>query len=43
MLEIKDLCLAYLDGYIQAKVTENLHQGKVLSSDFDKVKEVAVE
>ena len=43
MLEIKDLCFAYLDGYIHAKVTEDLLQGKVLSSDLDKVKEIAVE
>ena len=38
MLEINDLAFAYLEGYIHAKVTEHLLQGKVLSSDFDKVK-----
>ena len=43
MLEIKDLAFAYLDGYIYAKVTEHLLQGKVLSSDLDKVKKIAVE
>ena len=43
MLEIKDLAFAYLDGYIHAKVTEHLLQGKVLSSDLDKIKETAVE
>lgn len=43
MLEIKDLAFAYLDGYIHAKVTEHLLQGKVLSSDLDKVKKIAVE
>lgn len=42
MLEIKDLCKAYLEGYIQSKVTECLIRGKVLSSDLDKVKEMAV-
>ena len=43
MLEIKDLALSYLEGYIHAKVTEYLLQGKVLSSDLDKIKEIAVE
>lgn len=42
MLEIKDLCRAYLEGYIQAKLTEFLICGKVLSSDLDKVKDMAV-
>lgn len=43
MLEIRDLAFAYLDGYIHAKVTEHFLQGKVLSSDLDKIKETAVE
>lgn len=43
MLEIRDLAFAYLDGYIHAKVIEHLLQGKVLSSDLDKIKETAVE
>ena len=43
MLQIKDITLAYLEGYIHAKVTEHLLQGKVLSSNFDKVKKIAVE
>ena len=42
MLEIKDIAFAYLEGYIHAKVTEHLLQGKVLSSDLDKVKKIAV-
>ncbi len=42
MLEVQDLCRAYIEGYIQAKVTEYLIRGKVLSSDLDKVKELAV-
>nr|WP_294727485.1 hypothetical protein [Prevotella sp.] len=42
MLEIEDLCRAYLDGYIQCKVTEFLLHDKVLSSDLDQVKELAV-
>lgn len=43
MLEIRDLAFAYLDGYIHAKVTEHLLQGKVLCSDLVKIKETAVE
>ena len=42
MLEVQDLCRAYIEGYIQAKVTEYLIRGKVLSSDLDKVKELTV-
>ena len=42
MLDVQDLCRAYLEGYIQAKVTECLIHGKVLSSDLDKVKDMAV-
>ena len=43
MLQIKGIAFAYLEGYIHAKVTEHLLQGKVLSSDLDKVKKIAVE
>ena len=43
MLTIKDTALFYLEGYIHAKVTEHLLQGKVLSSDFDNVKKIVVE
>lgn len=42
MLEVQDLCRAYLEGYIQAQVTEFLIHDKVLSLDLDKVKEMAV-
>ena len=42
MLEVKDLCTAYLEGYIQCKVTEYLLHDKVLSSDLDMIKEMAV-
>lgn len=42
MLNVQDLCRAYLEGYIQAKVTECLIRSKVLSSDLDKVKDMAV-
>ena len=42
MLEVKDLCTAYLEGYIQCKVSEYLLHDKVLSSDLDMIKEKAV-
>lgn len=41
MLDIRDLCKAYLEGYIHAKATEFLLSGKALSSDLDKVKDIA--
>ncbi len=42
MLDIKDSCVAFLEGYICAKLTEMFVNGKVKSSDLDKVKEMAV-
>lgn len=42
MLEFKDICLAYLEGYIYAEVTENMIRGKVPDSDLDILKEIAV-
>lgn len=42
MMEIKDLCVAFLEGYTYAKLTEALICGKVKSSDLDKVKEMTV-
>lgn len=42
MLEVKDLCTAYLEGYIQCKVAEYLLHDKVLSSELDIIKETAV-
>ena len=42
-MEIKDFCIAFLEGYICAKLTETSISGKVKSSDLDKVKEMAVE
>ena len=42
MLEVKDLCTAYLEGYIQCKVSEYLLHDKVLSSELDVIKEMAV-
>lgn len=42
MLEVKDLCTAYLEGYIQCKVTEYLLHDKVFGSELDIIKEQAV-
>ena len=42
MLEVKDLCTAYLEVYIQCKVTEYLLHDKILSSELDIIKETAV-
>lgn len=42
MLEVKDLCTAYLEGYIQCKVTVYLLHDKVLSYELDIIKEMAV-
>lgn len=42
MMEFKDLCVAFHEGYTSAKLTEMFVNGKVRSSDLDKVKEMAV-
>ena len=42
MLGVKDLCTAYLEGYIQCKVPEYLLHDKVLSFELDIIKEMAV-
>lgn len=42
MLQVNDLCIAYLEGYIQCKVTEYLLHENVLSSELDIIKEQAV-
>lgn len=42
MLQVNDLCIAYLEGYIQCKVTKYLLHEKVLSSELDIIKEQAV-
>ena len=43
MLQVNDLCIVYLEGYIQCKVTEYLLHDKVLSSELDIIKEMAKE
>ena len=42
MLDVRDLCMAYLEGYMRANVAEFMISGKMLSSDLDEIKETAV-
>lgn len=42
MIEAKDICTAYLEGYFYAKITEHLITGRIQSSDLDALKESAV-
>lgn len=43
MPEIKDICQAFFEGYVHAKATEFLLNGKILSSQLDNIKETAIE
>ena len=36
MIELEKMCLAYLEGYICAMVTNDLLSNEVLESDLDK-------
>ena len=42
MLDVRDLCMAQLEGYIRANVAELMISGKMLSSDLDALKKLAV-
>lgn len=42
-LEAKDICAAFLNGYIYCTITEQLITGKILSYDLDKLKKTAIE
>lgn len=42
-LEAKDICAAFLNGYIYCTITEQLITGRILSSDLDKLKKTAIE
>ena len=42
-LELSDICTAYLEGYIYAKITESLITGQIKSSYLDALKKIAVE
>lgn len=43
MVEVKDICTAYLEGYFYAKITEHLITDKIHSSDLDALNKLAVE
>lgn len=43
MVEVKDICIAYLEGYFYAKITEHLITDKIHSSDLDALNKLAVE
>ena len=42
-LELSDICTAYLEGYIYAKITESLITDQIKSSYLDALKKIAVE
>lgn len=42
-LEAKDICAAFLNGYIYCTITEQLITGRIHSSDLDKLKKTAIE
>lgn len=42
-LEPKDICAAFLNGYIYCTITAQLITGRIHSSDLDKLKKTAVE
>lgn len=42
-IELSDICTAYLEGYIYAKITEFLITGQIKSSYLDALKKIAVE
>ena len=42
-IELSDICTAYLEGYIYAKITESLFTGQIKSSYLDALKKIAVE
>lgn len=43
MVEVKDICTAYLEGYFYAKITEHFIIDKIQSSDLDALNKLAVE
>ena len=42
-LELSDICTAYLEGYIYAKITESLINDQIKSSYLDALRMIAVE
>ena len=43
MKKLEDICVAYLEGYFYAKMTEQLITGRIHRSDLDKLKKTAIE
>ena len=43
MEKLQDICVAYLESYFYAKITEHLITGRIHRSDLDKLKKTAVE
>ena len=43
MKKLEDICVAYLEGYFYAKITEQLITGRIHRSDIDKLKNTAIE
>ena len=41
-LEPKDICIAFLNGYIYCTITEKIITGKIQSLNLDKLKKTAV-
>lgn len=42
-LKAKDICAAFLNGYIYCTITEQLITGRIHSSDLDKLKKTTIE
>lgn len=42
MIKLRDICTAYVEGYIHAKLTEQLLHGKIQGATLDVIKETAV-
>ena len=42
-IELSDICTAYLEGYIYAKITESLITGQIKSSYLDALKKITGE
>ena len=42
-IELSDICTAYLEGYIYAKITESLITGQIKSLYLDALNKLAVE
>lgn len=43
MKKLQAICVAYLESYFYAKITEHLITGRIHRSDLDKLKKTAIE